>query len=195
MNSTNMSVLFIIFCSGLLVNAQYTESVLHRITRQAFERSGKGPGMDQGMSAMKNMSENGMNHGKDMAAKAHEMGKKIHEKMGGHSNRSRRAVPSFNEIQSVDARSQVELHRMTRQIPGFDQAASAMKKVAEGFMNAGKELFAKAPEMAQNFYKTVQDMAGKFMTPSSRRRRASSMKKAYGDEKVPCSSKKEPTKV
>lgn len=62
----------------------------------------KGPGMDQGMSAMKNMSENGMGHGRDMASKAHEMGKKIHDKikdMKGYFNRSRRAVPSFIEIQ------------------------------------------------------------------------------------------------
>lgn len=68
---------------------------------------------------------------------------------------------------------------MTRQLPGFDQAASAINKVAEGFMNAGKEIFAKAPEMAEKFYKQVQEMAGKFMTPSSRRRRdaSSSMKK------------------
>ncbi|XP_008544804.1 uncharacterized protein LOC103569329 [Microplitis demolitor] len=194
MHSTTMSVLFIILCSGLLIDAQYTESVLHRITRQASDMNRKGPGMDQGMSAMKNMSENGMGHGRDMASKAHEMGKKIHDKikdMKGYFNRSRRAVPSFIEIQSVNARSQVELHRMTRQLPGFDQAASAINKVAEGFMNAGKEIFAKAPEMAEKFYKQVQEMAGKFMTPSSRRRRdaSSSMKKAYGNEKAPCFSK------
>ncbi|KAG8041781.1 hypothetical protein G9C98_007085 [Cotesia typhae] len=150
-----MSELFGIFCSLLLLSAlEFTpsESLPHRQTRQI-------PDLNKGMDAFKNMA--GSIPGADMFAKVPEMANEFVKKaqeMGDQFMKPR----SRRDTQSQE----LNLHRVARQIPGFDQAISAMKSAGESFIQTGSDIISKAPEVAGEFMNKAQQMGSQFMNPS-----------------------------
>ncbi|KAH0539433.1 uncharacterized protein LOC123258844 [Cotesia glomerata] len=157
-----MSGLFGVFCSLLLLSAlEFTpsESLAHRQTRQT-------PDLNEGMDVLNEMAEATISVSEtDMFAKVSEIANEFIKKdqeMGDQFMKPRRR----RDTQSQE----LNLHRVARQIPGFDQAISTMKSGAETFVQTGSSIIQKVPEVASEFMNKAQQMGSQFMNPGRRRR-------------------------